>query len=189
MACVTSTGMKTATSRLSYALGSGIATLFMAMGSAWSGDTVSAKELEVIEVMAAVLNQDAAGSYDYLYFESDFSAGAHIASSLENPDRTQFCGLTRSQAQSLVTELEAISAKPVEFDKSAVKEAGLKIGHKKLPRFRYLMLSRVVFAPDNLRAWLAVNLNGETGAIMRLDKIDGRWNKTQRCGGWVKAPE
>ena len=77
----------------------------------------------------------------------------------------------------------------MEFDKSAARQAGLRIGHKKLPRFRYLMLSRVVFASDNQRAWLAVDLNGETGAIMRLDKINGQWNKTHRCGGWVKAAE
>ena len=170
-------------------IGSGIAALFMAVSATTFADSVSEKELEVIEAMAAILNRDAAGSYDYLYFESDFSAGSHIASSLSNPDRTQFCGLTRTEAQSLVSELETVSAKPVEFDKSAAKQAGLRIGHKKLPRFRYLMLSRVIFAPDNQRAWVAVDLNGETGAIMRLDKINGQWNKTHRCGGWVKAPE
>ena len=181
--------MKIAASRLSRVIGSGIATLFMAVSTSWSADNVSAKELEVIEAMAAILNTDAAGTYDYLYFESDFSAGIYIASSLANPDRTQFCGLTRTQAQSLVTELETASEKPVEFDKSAARQAGLRIGHKKLPRFRYLMLSRVVFAPDHQRAWLAVDLNGETGAIMRLDKINGQWNKTHRCGGWVKAQD
>ena len=70
------------------------------------------RELEVIEAMAAILNSDAAGSYDYLYFESDFSAGTHVASSLANPDRTQFCGLTRTQAESLVTELETSARSP-----------------------------------------------------------------------------
>jgi len=163
--------------------------MFIAVSNAWSSDSASPKELEVIEAMATILNRDASGSYDYLYFESDFSAGGNIASSLANPDRTQFCGLTRTQAQSLVNELEAVSAKPVEFDKSAARQAGLKIGHKKLPRFRYLMLSRVIFAADNQRAWLAVDLNGETGAIMRLDKVNGQWNKTHRCGGWMKVAE
>lgn len=163
--------------------------MFLTLGSAWSADGVSTSELEVIEAMAAILNSDAAGSYDYLYFESDFSAGTYIASSLANPDRTQFCGLTRTQAESLVTELETVSAKPVEFDKSAAKQAGLRIGHKKLPRFRYLMLSRVVFAPDNQRAWVAVDLNGETGAIIGLAKVNGQWSKTHRCGGWVKAAD
>jgi hypothetical protein len=181
--------MKTATSRVSRTIASTIATLFLTVSVAASGDPASEKELQVIEAMAAILNKDASGSYDYLYFESDFSAGAHVASSLANPDRTQFCGLTREQAQSLVTELETASAKPVEFDRSAAKQAGLRIGHKKLPRFRYLMLSRVVFATDNQRAWVAVDLNGESGALMRLEKVNGQWNKTHRCGGWMKAPE
>ena len=181
--------MKTATSRLSRVMGSTFAALFLTVGVASSGDSASEKELEVIEAMAAILNQDASGSYDYLYFESDFSASAHVASSLANPDRTQFCGLTREQAQTLVTDLQTASARPVEFDKSAARQAGLRIGHKKLPRFRYLMLSRVIFASDNQRAWLAVDLNGETGALMRLDKVNGQWNKSQRCGGWVKASD
>jgi hypothetical protein len=47
----------------------------------------------------------------------------------------------------------------------------------------------VVFAPSNQQAWLAVDLNGETGAIVRLDKVEGRWNKAARCGGWVKMTE
>jgi hypothetical protein len=181
--------MKTAISRLSRAIASSFAALCLTVSIASSGDNAPEKELEVIEAMAAILNKDASGSYDYLYFESDFSAGSHVASSLANPDRTQFCGLTREQVQSLVTELETASTKPVEFDKSAAKQAGLSIGHKKLPRFRYLMLSRVVFTADNQRAWVAVDLNGESGALMRLEKVDGQWNKTHRCGGWMKARE
>ena len=43
--------------------------------------------------------------FDFLYFESDFSAGGNVASSIANPDRTQFCGLTREQAQSVIAEL------------------------------------------------------------------------------------
>ena len=39
------------------------------------------------------------------------------------------------------------------------------------------MLSRVVFAPDDQSAWVAVDLNGETGAIMRLDKVNGQWDQ------------
>ena len=179
--------MKTSISRLSRIIASTFAALFLSVGIASSGDSASAEELEVIEAMAAILNQDASGSYDYLYFESDFSASAHVASSLANPDRTQFCGLTREQAQSLVSELKTASTTPVEFDKSAAQQAGLKIGHKKLERFRYLMLSRVIFAADNQRAWLAVDLNGRTGALMQLEKVDGKWTRTHRCGGWVKA--
>lgn len=179
--------MKTATSRLSRVIGSTFAALFLTVGVASSGDSASEKELEVIEAMAAILNQDASASYDYLYFESDFSASAYVSGSLANPDRTQFCGVPREQAQSLVTEIEKANAKPLEFDKSAAEQAGLRIGHKKLERFRYLMLSRVIFDANNQRAWLAVDLNGQTGALMRLEKVDGKWTKTHRCGGWVKA--
>ena len=180
--------MKTATSRLASVIGAGIATLCMAASTAVSADSVSDRELEVIEAMAAILNRDASESYDYLYFESDFSAGSHALLAVRpGPHTVLWPHALRGAIAGHRTRDGQREA--VEFDKSAAKQAGLRIGHKKLPRFRYLMLSRVIFAPDNQRAWVAVDLNGETGAIMRLDKIDGQWNKTHRCGGWVKAPE
>jgi hypothetical protein len=163
--------------------------VLMAATSAVSAEEVLGEELAVIQAMAAIANQDAGQSYDYLYFESEFPASPHVASSMSNPDRTSFCGLTRDAAQTLVTELTTVTAKPVEFDSSLAKPAGLRIGHKKLPRFRYLTLSRVVFAPGNQKAWVAVDLNGESGAVMRLDKVGGQWSKAARCGGWVKLAE
>jgi len=144
-------------------------------------------EMAVIQALAGIINHDSTYSFDFLYFESDFSAGSHVASSIANPDRTQFCGLTREQAQSVIAELSTTSSKPVEFDNTTAKPAGLKVGHKKLPRFRYLFLSRVVFDPERQHAWVAVDQNGETGALMRLDKVDGQWTKSARCGGWIKS--
>ena len=46
---------------------------------------------------------------------------------------------------------------------------------------------RVVFADDQQQAWLAADLNGESGAIYKLDKVGGEWSRTARCAGWVKA--
>jgi len=155
--------------------------------TALPSDGALGEEMAVIQTMAMIVNRDSTYPYDFLYFESDFSASAHVASSLSNPDRTQFCGLTREQAQSLVNELATISSEPVQFDNSTAKPAGLKVGHKKLPRFRYLFLSRVVFDSNREHAWVAVDQNGETGALMRLDKVAGQWNKTARCGGWIKT--
>jgi len=144
-------------------------------------------EVAVIRALAEIMNRDSTYPYDFLYFESEFTAHSYVASSLANPDRTQFCGLTREQAQSVVTELATMSSAPVEFDNTTAKPAGLKVGHKKLPRFRYLFVSRVVFDPDRQHAWVAVDQNGETGALMRLDKVDGQWTKSARCGGWIKS--
>jgi len=158
-----------------------------ACGTAWSAENVASEEQAVVQALATIINKQAPGPYDFLYFESDFTASPHIASSMSNPDRTEFCGLTRPQAQALVTELTEATTKPLEFNNELARPAGLKIGHKKLPKFRYLFVSRVIFAPDQKQAWLAVDMNGETGAVLRLDKIDGQWNKTARCGGWVRA--
>jgi hypothetical protein len=38
-------------------------------------------------------------------------------------------------------------------------------------------------------AWVAVELNGSSGAVMRLDKVGNEWKKTDRCGGWIKAED
>jgi hypothetical protein len=161
----------------------------VASTAAFAGNGAVGEELAVIQAMASTINQETRGIYDYLYFESDFSTGSNVESSMDNPDRTQFCGLTRPEAGVLMSELKQINSSPLEFQSEVAKPAGLKVGRKKLPRFRYLFLSRVVFAPDNQRAWLAVDLNGESGAIMRLDKIDGQWSRAARCAGWIKAPE
>lgn len=164
-----------------------IVTLVLSTSLARSGTALVGEELAVIQAMAAIMNQDATRPFDFLYFESEFPARPFVTSSMANPDRTAFCGLTRDQGQSLVRQLIDLTSEPVEFDKSVAKTAGLSLGHKKLERFRYLTLSRVVFAPDKQRAWLAVDLNGESGAVFRLDKVGSEWNKAARCAGWVKT--
>src|SRR5687768_12889472 len=136
--------MKTQTSRIAVAL----AAALLAAGVARSGTASIGEELAVVQAMAAILNRDSSRAFDFLYFESDFSAKPYVVSSLANPDRTQFCGLSREQAQAVVSELSSLSAQRVAFDKSVAKSAGMSIGQKKLERFRYLTLSRVLFAAD-----------------------------------------
>jgi hypothetical protein len=159
--------------------------LALCAGAARPAGGVVDEELAVVRTMATILNAEARRSYDYLYFESGFPSKLAVESGLANPDRENFCGLSRDKAEAMVSELAVLE--PVEFDKETAKPAGLGIGHKKLPRFRYLIVSRVVFDAENRSAWLAVDLNGESGAIMRLDKVDGAWTKAARCAGWVRV--
>lgn len=165
----------------------GLPLMLLATAFARAGNGAVGEELAVVQAMATIANRDARISYDYLYFESDFPASPIVANSMSNPDRTEFCGLSRDDAQSLVTKLVELTAKPVAFDNSLAQPAGLRVGRKKLPRFRYLIVSRVVFAPDLNQAWVAVDFNGMSGAVMRLDKIEGQWSKTARCGGWFRT--
>lgn len=164
-----------------------LATFVLAGNIARSSPALVGEELAVIQAMAAIMSHDATRPFDFLYFESEFPARPFVASSMANPDRTAFCGLTRDQGQALVRELIDLTSEPVGFDKAVAKAAGLTLGHKRLERFRYLTLSRVVFAPDKQRAWLAVDLNGESGAVFRMDKVGSEWNKAARCAGWVKT--
>jgi hypothetical protein len=165
------------------------AALMLAANVARPGAAIVGEELAVLQAMASIITRDASRPFERLYFESEFEGAPFVASSIENPDRNQFCGLTRSEALQMVYELETVTAKPVEFDKEIAKAAGLKLGHKKNPRFPYVILSRPVFGPGNRYAWVAVELNGSSGAVMRLDKIGGEWKKTSRCGGWLKTEE
>ena len=64
------------------------------------------------------------------------------------------------------------------------KSNGFGVAHRKVPRLRYFAMSRVVFDPKNDKAFLAIELNGERGGIVRLDKVDGKWDRTYKCGGW-----
>jgi hypothetical protein len=164
-----------------------LAAFLLTTGVTRASPPVAGEELAVIQAMVAIVSRDAQRPFDFLYFESEFPAQDYVNSALSNPDRTSFCGLTREQAQFVVSELSKISSEPLEFSKTAAKPAGLSIGHKRLERFRYLTLSRVVFAPDRQHAWLVADLNGESGAIFRLEKKDGDWHKAARCGGWMKT--
>lgn len=164
-----------------------LVTMLAAASTAWAAESVPGEEQAVVQAVSTIINTTAPRPYNFLYFESDFSTSPHVASSMSNPDRTDFCGLTRPQAQALVSELTTVTSKPVEFDNTVAKPAGLKVSHRKAPRFRYLYVSRVVFNANRQQAWLAVDQNGETGAVLRLDKVNGKWNKAARCGGWVSA--
>jgi hypothetical protein len=161
--------------------------LFTAVG--WSGPAALSEELAVVQAIARLLNGESSQRYDYLYFESDFSARKNVTASLTDPDRTQFCGLSREEGLALVKQITFLNMEPLEYDKVLAKDAGLALGHKQYERFRYLRLSRVVFADDQRRAWLAADLNGESGALYRFDKVNGAWSRAARCGGWVRAKD
>lgn len=158
-----------------------------APGRASDAIPAAGEESEVLRVVAEELNREASRPYDYLFHRTDFESSANIAASMDNPDRTEFCGLSRDAAQTLLDELELLSARPLAIDRSVAKQIGLKLGQKRHERFRYLTLSRVVFDRERRTAWLAVDLDGSSGAIVRLDKVDGAWSRTARCAGWVKA--
>jgi hypothetical protein len=160
--------------------------LMLVANVARPGAAVPGEELAVLRAIAGIVNRDASRPYERLYFESQFEGASFVATSLENPDRNDFCGLSRAGALAIVSELETLTTRRVQLDKEIAKSAGLKIGRRKDPRFPYVVLSRVVFGPGNYYAWVAVELNGKAGSVMRLDKVDGEWKKTSRCGGWIK---
>lgn len=145
----------------------------------------SGDELAVWQVMAEVIaRENAERPYNLWYVVSDFTSASFIASAMADPERQQFCGLSIDEAQSMIAELKAINTEPVVLEQSVVKSAGLRVAHTKNPRMRYFAMSRVVFDPEGARAWLSVELNGVRGSIVRLDKVDGQWNKTSKCAGW-----
>jgi hypothetical protein len=142
-------------------------------------------ELAVWQVMAEVIaRENAERPYSLWYGVSDFASASFIASAMSDPDRDQFCGLSGAEAQAMISELKMINAAPVALDTSVAKAAGFTVAFTKNPRQRYFALSRVVFDPDGVRAWLSVELNGVRGSIVRLDKVDGQWTKTSKCAGW-----
>jgi hypothetical protein len=145
------------------------------------------EELAAVQAMASIIAHEAEKPYENLYFASEFEGAPFVMVAIENPDRNDFCGLTREGAAHMVNELEIASSMRVQFDKETAKAAGLKLARRKDPRFPYLVLSRPVFGPDKQQAWVGVELNGSRGTVMRFDKIDGEWKKTSRCGSWMKA--
>ena len=154
-------------------------------GAAGLAAAVSGEELAVWSVMAATIASDNADRpYKLWYFKSDFSAANFISIAMDDPDREEFCGLSGQDSKAMIEQLKAAGATPVVLEESTAESAGFKLARKKNPRLRYFAMSRVVFSPALDRAWLSIELNGERGSIARLDKVDGEWKRTSRCGGW-----
>jgi hypothetical protein len=158
---------------------------FVTANAAQSPANVTGDELAVWQAMAEVIASDnASHPYPLWYFRSDFASASFIASAMADPDREEFCGLSRPDAQTMISELKTVSSTPVELESSVVKSAGFKVAYKKVPLLRYFAMSRVVFDAAITTAWLSVELQGARGSIVRLDKIEGRWTRTSRCGAW-----
>jgi hypothetical protein len=162
----------------------------MTASAVWPPPKAEGEELAVWQAMAGTIaKENETKPYKLWYSQSDFAASSFIASALADPEKDNFCGLSATEVKTVVTQLKSASLEPVELDSNVAEAAGYKIAHKKNPRFRYIAMSRVVFDPTKEKAWLSVELNGERGSIVRLDKIAGQWNRTSRCGGWYMPQE
>jgi hypothetical protein len=181
--------MKTPTNTFRCRIASGIACLaalaFTTAHAAWAEVQAPNDELAVWQAAAGVVARDYISSpYKLWYFQSDFTSASFIATALIDPDREKVCGLSEAEARTLIAELKAVNAEPMKLEKSVARSAGFGLAYRKIPRQRYFAMSRVVFNPAGQSAWLSVELNGERGFIVRLDKINGQWSKTSRCGSW-----
>jgi hypothetical protein len=162
----------------------------IAAHATWPPPKAEGEELAVWRAMAGLVARDNASKpYKLWYSQSDFAAASFIASALADPDKEQFCGLSGTEVQSMISQLKSVSLDPIELEPDVAESVGFKIAHKKNPRFRYFALSRVVFDSSQQKAWLSVELNGERGSIVRMDKIAGEWSRTSRCGGWYMPQE
>lgn len=168
-----------------FAILSGLMLANVPAHAVWPPPGVVGDELAVWYAMAGNIARDnSAKPYKLWYYQSDFAAASFIVSAMADPDREDFCGLSGPASQAMIAQLKAVNADPVVLEPETAENAGFKLAHKKNPRFRYFAMSRVVFDPKGDSAWVSVELNGEHGSIVRLDKIEGEWKRTSRCGGW-----
>ena len=181
--------MKTLTNTFRSRIAAGVACLaaltFATANAAWAEVQASSDELAVWRATAGVVARDYISSpYKLWYFQSDFTSASFITTALIDPDREKVCGLSEPEARALISELKAVNNEPMKLEKEVARSAGFGLAYRKIPRQRYFAMSRVVFDPAGQSAWLSVELNGERGFIVRLDKINGQWSKTARCGSW-----
>jgi hypothetical protein len=167
------------------------AALTMFATSALPAATPLQEEPAVWKALVEFLATDnASRPFRQLYLQSDFGTASLVASSMADTTRREYrdlCGLSSSDAKAMIAQLQAVNAESVPFEESIAEAGNLKLTKKKVPKARYVALSRVTFDPTNQYAWLAVDLSGTAGAIMRLDKVEGRWQRTSKCGGWMRA--
>jgi hypothetical protein len=181
--------MKTFNNKNLFRLAAVLSGLFLSAalraGAAGPAPGVTGEELAVWNVMAAaVASENADRPFKLWYFKSDFSAATFIAIAMDDPEREEFCGLSGRDSLAMIEQLKAVGAAPVVLEESTAEFAGFRLARKKNPRLRYFAMSRVVFNSALDRAWLSIELNGERGSIVRLDKTEGEWKRSSRCGAW-----
>jgi len=152
---------------------------------------VLAEEPAVWKAMLEFLATDNASKpFRQLYLQSDFATGPLVTNSMTDSTRREFkdtCGLSYPDAKAMVAKLQAVNAESVPFDESIADAGRLNLTKKKVPKARYVAMSRVVIDPTNQYAWLVVDLSGTSGSITRLDKVDGKWTRVSKCGGWIRS--
>ena len=165
-----------------------VCALLMAAPVALPQSAVPGEELAVWRAtVAEIARQNASKPFKQLYFMSNFDSVPQITSSMSDPARTDLCGLSRPDAESMLGKLVGMSAEAIELDQSIGQESELKLGKRKDYRLKYVSLSRVVFDEVSQRAWVAVDLSDTTGSIMRLDKVNGAWSWVSSCAPWRKS--
>lgn len=150
--------------------------------------SVAGDELAVWQAaVTAVAEEQPERTIKVWYYESDFSTVTYISSAISDPDRPDYCGLSYEDAKSMFAQLKEVSTVTVVVSSEMAEAVGYRLGTKKNSRIPYVALSRVVFDKDRTRAWLSVDLNGQKGSLVRVDKVDGQWRKAARCAGWQTA--
>jgi len=146
---------------------------------------VKGEELAVWRAMAEIVaGENEEKPIRIWYYQSDFSAANFISIAMDDPEKAEFCGLDEAMSKAMIAQLKEVSAQHVMVEPDTVEAAGFKLSRKKPGTNRYFAMSRVVFNSTIDAAWLSIELNGVRGSIVRLDKIDGTWQRTSRCGGW-----
>jgi hypothetical protein len=158
---------------------------FVSAHAAPPAPAVKGEELAVWQAMAAIVAaENTEKPIKVWYYQSDFSAASFISVAMDDPEKAEFCGLNEAMSKSMIAQLKEVSAQHVTVEPDTVESVGFKLSRKKPQTIRYFALSRVVFNATLDSAWLSIDLNGVRGSIVRLDKTDGTWKRTSRCGAW-----
>ncbi len=158
---------------------------FVTATAAKSPVAAQGEELAVWNAMAEVVGADnAAKPIKLWFFRSDFSSASFIGSAMDDPERTEFCGLSARESQEMVAQLKKVNTKPVLLDSGDAEAVGYQIVREKKAVSRFFAFSRVAFSPTGNSAWLSVEVNSERGYIARLDKTAEGWKLASRCAGW-----
>jgi len=158
---------------------------FVAARAAPPAPVVKGEELAVWQAMAAIVAaENTERPIKVWYYQSDFSAASFISVAMDDPEKAEFCGLNEAMSKAMIAQLKELSAQHLSVEPDTVESVGFKLSRKKPQTIRYFAMSRVVFNATSDSAWLSIDLNGVRGSIVRLDKTDGMWRRTSRCGAW-----
>ena len=114
--------------------------------------------------------------------------GRAAVSRMQKNAKQQFCGESREDARTIIYVLDRLGGRERSVRDVFANLPEFALADSRPAKGDYLGLSEVLFykgAKDTQFAYLNVDIGGQTGSIVKMEKQDGAWTWSAECATWT----